>query len=119
MTKTFERGKPVWYVNKRTKKVYAGVYIRIYPGGNGHIIYTEHIELKYISDDCLFATKSEALKILYEYMYNLWEQYRTRIKNIAHNIDQVNKQNSQPTDKENKAYKRLYARYLDWAGERG
>jgi len=124
MAKQFEKGKPVWYVNKRTKKVYVGVYVKYSKTEELHVIY-DRLYNRYgpyiTTDDCLFATKEQALIVLTNYLLELWKntidlanKYADqRLKNRA-----ILEKSPKPTDKENKAYKRLYARYLQWTGER-
>lgn len=115
----FEKGKPVWYVNKRTKKVYAGVYygsMKIY-GVHRCLVYTPFGAARIVAED-VFDTKSEAMQHLYQYLYNLWLTYKGRLSLLSARINSEYLKKGHPTDKENEAYKRLYARYLEWAGER-
>jgi len=118
MTKQFEKGRPVWYLNKRTKKVYAGVY----HGGDGKW-FTIYIggsrKYKNIKADCLFATKELAIVTLNYHILDCIDRIDAIAEKLYNARNRISELPHEPTEQENKAYKRLYARYLDWTGERG
>lgn len=122
MTKQFEKGKPVWYVNKRTKKVYVGAYVKpVYNYGKllHHIIYTNYANSFIVKPNCLFNTKAEARYALQHYLNNRISKLNLQLDRLTVIKEKGLQECVYPTFAEEKAYKRLYARYLDWSGERG
>ena len=81
--KQFETGKPVWYVNKKTKKVYAGVYQQYQMGY--HIVFTTFNGFAYMKDECLFTTKMQARAFLLRYLLELR-------KKLVDNLERLTKE---------------------------
>lgn len=118
MTKQFTKGNPVWYVNKRTKKVYAGVYVRLDESDpkHPHIIYDAYYkryDLNCVEDDCIFDTKIEAIQTLQSYLYKLTKRLVDQLETLTKHKTRINDYTFEPTEQENKAYKRLYKRYIE------
>jgi len=116
MTEQFERGKPVWYLNKRTKKVYACIY-------SGASWYSDHFLFTsygciHAKDDCLFATKELAIVSLNYHILDCIDRIDAIAEKLYNARNRISQLSHEPTEQENKAYKRLYARYLDWTGDR-
>lgn len=115
--KTFEKGKPVWYVNKRTKKVYFGVYEHWNRFLQCHFVFTNYGRLR-IPCDCLFATKELAVVTLNYHILDCIDRIDAIAEKLYNARNRISQLSHVPTEKENKAYKRLYTRYVDWSNER-